>query len=62
MSQVSENAAVVANAIQLSSDIILQVLGPDVAHRIGDEEVTSGALKSLVKAEIMKTNLVKEVA
>lgn len=60
MSQTSKTAAVVANVIQLASDTLVETLGPDVAHQIGDEKITAGSIKSLIKAEIVRAGLVKE--
>ncbi len=61
MSTINETTAVLANVVQLASDTLLEVLGPDVAHSIGDQQITATSVKSLIKAEVLRSGLINEV-
>lgn len=58
----SNDVATLANLIQFSSDVLVEVIGPDVAHEINGEKINPVSLKSLIKAELIASGVVGAVA
>lgn len=54
----SNKVATLANLIQFASDVLVEVIGPDVAHEVNGEKITPASLKILIKAELMAAGVV----
>jgi len=59
MSVLNENTGILASATQLISDVMLEVMGPDISHEINGEKITAESVKPLIVAELARTDLTK---